>query len=326
MDPKNLPGPLKLAILIQSLGQRGAEQILRYLRDDERQLLQDHMSQLGPVSPQLIEEVAKEFTETAQRQNTPQITNATGAAPHEQASNQQGPSAVNPATLKAIESLDVNQLVDLIKVEHPQTIAIIITHLNSPTASDVLSRLPDEIKTDVALRIANLDKVISGMVEEIDRVFEDIMQKMDGSVSHQTGGVDRLAELLNNADEISGELILNEIEDTDPDLAEEIKQRMFVFEDLVLVDDRGFQKVLRRVESRELAVAMKAATAEVKDKIFRNMSQRAGDMLKEEIEALGSVRMKEVTDAQQGISKIIQDMESKGELIISGRRGEEFVS
>jgi flagellar motor switch protein FliG len=141
-----------------------------------------------------------------------------------------------------------------------------------------------------------------------------------------SGGVDRLAEMLNQADEISSELILNEIEESDAELAAEIKQKMFVFEDLILVDDRGFQKLLRKIETVELAVALKAASEEVKEKVFRNMSERAGEMLQEEIEDMGPVRMKEVVDSQQRITAIIQEMETRGELIISGRRGEEIIT
>ena len=136
---------------------------------------------------------------------------------------------------------------------------------------------------------------------------------------------DRLAEILNQTDEISSELILNEIEETDAEMAAQIKQKMFVFEDLVLVEDRGFQKLLRKVGTVELAIALKAASEEVKEKVFKNMSERAGSVLQEEMEDLGPVRMKEVSDAQQTITAIIQEMEVKGEIIISGRRGEEII-
>jgi flagellar motor switch protein FliG len=164
------------------------------------------------------------------------------------------------------------------------------------------------------------------MVEEVNHVFEEILKNKKGSVTNISGGVDRLAEILNNADEISSELILNEIEEADADLAAQIKQKMFVFEDLVLVDDRGFQKLLRKIETTELAIALKAASEEVKEKVFRNMSTRAADMLQEEMEDLGPVRMKEVSDSQQSITNIIQEMEAKGEVIISGRRGEEIIT
>jgi flagellar motor switch protein FliG len=199
-------------------------------------------------------------------------------------------------------------------------------HLKTGTASEVLSRMPDEIKTDVALRIAGMEKVIGTMVDEVNEVFKDILKNKKTSVASVGGGVDRLAEILNQADEISSELILNEIEEAQPELAAQIKQKMFVFEDLVLVDDRGFQKLLRRVETKELAIALKAASEEVKQKVYKNMSERASEMLREEMETLGPVRMKEVSDAQQAVTGIIQEMEAKGELIISGRRGEQIIS
>ena len=140
------------------------------------------------------------------------------------------------------------------------------------------------------------------------------------------GGAAHLAEILNQIDGTTVEQIIEDIEERDPELAEKIKQMMFVFEDIVLVDDKGLQKVLRSVESRELAVALKASTDDVKQKIFNNMSQRAVQILKEEMEVSGAVRMKDVTDAQQKITRIVQEMERKGELIISGRGGEEFIS
>ena len=229
------------------------------------------------------------------------------------------------SNLEAIQSLEANHLFQLIKDEHPQTIALILVHLKPLVASDILSMMPDEIKSDVAFRIANLDKVVSGMVEEIDKVFEEILTSKEHAAIQEAGGVSRLAEILNQIDGASAEQIIDDIEENDPELADEIKQMMFVFEDIVLVDDKGLQKVLRSVESQELAVALKAASEEVKQKIFKNMSERAAEILKEEMEVSGAVRMKDVTDAQQKITRIIQEMERKGELIISGRGGEEFV-
>jgi flagellar motor switch protein FliG len=164
------------------------------------------------------------------------------------------------------------------------------------------------------------------MVEEIDRVFQDILKNKDLTTIQEAGGVSKLAEILNQIDGTITEQIIDEIEEKDPELADDIRQNMFVFEDIVLVDDRGLQQVLRSVESSELAMALKAASDEAKVHIFSNMSDRAVEILKEEIEVSGAVRMKDVMDAQQKITRIIQDMERKGELIISGRGGEEFVA
>jgi flagellar motor switch protein FliG len=173
--------------------------------------------------------------------------------------------------------------------------------------------------------VVTLEKVNADIIEEVNEVFKEILKNKKSSVATINGGVDRLAEILNQTDEISSELILNEIEEKDAEMAAQIKQKMFVFEDLVLVDDRGFQKLLRKIESAELATALKAASDEVKDKVFKNMSERAGAMLQEEIEDLGPVRMTEVIDAQEAITRIVQEMETKGEVIISGRGGEDII-
>jgi flagellar motor switch protein FliG len=319
MDTQQLSGSLKAAILIRSMGERSAAGIISRLTADERELVNRHLGQIGTPSPELIDQVAQEFTLMAQRSKSGGL-----ALP--------APSARGDSDGKGVEGLDAlkslasDDIYELIKDEHPQTMAIVMIHLKTAVASDVISKMPDEIKTDVALRIAGMEKVIGSMVDEVNEVFKEILKNKKTSVASIGGGVDRLAEILNQADEISSELILNEIEEANAELAAQIKQKMFVFEDLVLVDDRGFQKLLRRVETKELSVALKAASEEVRQKVFKNMSERASEMLREEMETLGPVRMKEVSDAQQAITAIIQEMEAKGEVIISGRRGEEIVS
>ena len=327
MDINNLSGPLKAAILIRSLGSEVTGAVLNGLSQDERKVVNQHLDQMGAISTQIIEYVAREFTANAARR-------ARGAQPAISAGNFQaenkdgdsGDSYEGAEGLEAILSLKADEVYELIKDEHPQTIAIILIHLKTPVASDIVARLPDEIKTDVAVRVVTLEKVNADMIEEVNAVFKEILKNKKSSMANINGGVDRLAEILNQTNEISSELILNEIEDTDAEMAAQIKQKMFVFDDLVLVDDRGFQKLLRKVETMELAIALKAASEDVKEKVFKNMSERAGAMLQEEIEDLGPVRMNEVSDAQMAITNIIQEMEAKGEIIISGRRGEEIIA
>jgi flagellar motor switch protein FliG len=322
MDLKQLPGSLKAAILIKSMGERAAAGIISRLTGEERELVNRHLAQMGPLSPDLVDQVAREFTLLAQMAKSGRGASRGGAAGPGEG---RGPGEKKTDELDALKALSAQEVFDLIKDEHPQTIAIVMIHLKTDVASEVLSLLPDERKTDVAVRIAGMDKVVAAMVEEVNEVFKEILKNKKSGVASASGGVDRLAEILNQADEISSELILNEIEESNPEMAAEIKQKMFIFEDLVLVDDRGFQKLLRRVETKELAVALKAGSDEVKQKVFRNMSERAAEMLREEMETLGPVRMKEVADAQQAITAIIQEMEAKGEVIISGRRGEQMV-
>ncbi len=323
MDPNQLKGSVKVAILTMAIGHEAAQAIVGQFSDDERALISRLQSRLGRVPQSLINNVAQEFIE---KTGMPlQLVNPGGDVAVEDKAEKESKKGPKKATLEAVQNIDPNQLIQLIKDEHPQTIALILVHLDSTVASDILGRLPEETITDVAYRIANLNNVLAGMVKEVDKVFEEILKNKDHVSTEEAGGVGRLAEILNQIDGSTVEQIIDEIEENDPDLAEEIKQMMFVFEDVVLVDDKGLQKVLRNVESQELAVALKAASEEVKEKIFRNMSQRAAEILKEEMEVTGSVRMKDVTDAQQKITRIVQDMERKGELIITGRGGEEFV-
>ncbi len=325
MNYGHLTGPVKAAILIRSLGKEVAEQVLNSLTDDERQVVFREIEQMGTVSADITEHVAKEFADiTAGRslKGQPALLGSEHS-PNTGQDNESQSGGVEG--LEAIASLSAQEISDLIKDEHPQTIAIILLHLKSPVASDVIANLPDEIKTDVSVRVVTLEKVNADIVDEVNEVFKEILKNKKSSVANISGGVDRLAEILNQTDEISSELILSEIEETDAEMAAQIKQKMFVFEDLVLVDDRGFQKLLRKIETVELATALKAAPDEVKEKVFKNMSERAGAMLQEEIDDLGPVRMTEVADAQQAITGIIQEMEVKGEIIISGRRGEEII-
>jgi flagellar motor switch protein FliG len=324
MDPKRITGPIKAAILIHALGRPLADILLRRLSETEKELINRHLSQIRTISPEVVEQVAKEFALIAKRYKA----KPGRSAPAESLRAETGDGDLNTTEsgLKAISTLSAEEIYDLIKNEQPQTVAIILVHLNTNVASDVLARLPDEIKTEVSMRIVNLDKVTAAIVDEVNEILKDILKTKRNAVSHVTGGIDRLAEILNQTDEISSELILNEMEEADMEMAAQIKQRMFVFEDIILVDDRGVQKLLRKIETMELAIALKAASEEVKEKIFKNMSQRAGEMLKEEIEDMGPVRMKEVEDSQQNITNIIQEMETKGELIIAGRRGDTIIA
>ena len=324
MEPRRITGPIKAAILIHALGRPLADILLRRLSEGEKEVINSHLSKIRTISPDVVEQVAKEFALIAQRYKS----RPGRSAPAESLRAETGSGDLNDggSGLKAISTLSAEEIYDLIKNEQPQTIAIILVHLNTNIASDVLARLPDEIKTEVAMRVVNLDKVTATIVDEVNEILKDILKTRRNAISHVTGGIDRLAEILNQTDEISSELILNEMEEADMEMAAQIKQRMFVFEDIILVDDRGVQKLLRKVETMELAVALKAASEEVKEKIFKNMSQRAGEMLKEEIEDMGPVRMKEVEDAQQNITNIIQEMEIKGELIIAGRRGDTIIA
>lgn len=327
MDTTQLSGPLKVAVLMKALGREAVQEVLTQLSDGEREQVMVHVSQLGELAPEVVEKVAQEFIALA-----PQFHR--DVLPQDPAAQSKGPaarskgddSAEGKQKLEAIEAMDPEQLAETIRNEHPQTIALIASHLKPEKASQVLGTLPDELRGEVAIRVANLKKVMSGMVAEVDKVFKEILDGASTSSTYRTGGIDHLADILNQSTELVGDQIMADIEEIDPELAARIKERMFIFDDLILVDDRGMQKVLRQVETRELAVALKAAAEETKEKVFTNMSQRAAEILQEEIESLGPVRMAEVEEAQQKVTRIIQEMESKGEIMISGRGGGDLVA
>jgi len=325
MDPKHLPGSIKAAILIQSAGKVMSERILGRLEDEERKLVREHLVQMGEISPDLVEKVAEEFLQLSERMKAPQLGGPPAITSTEPEESPPAASSGKASDLSALRALEPDHLLELVREEHPQTIAMILVHVNPEVASAVLANLPDQTKADVGRRIATLDKVGAGMLDEIGKIFADVLRENEDSMSHVKGGAGLMADILNQIDAMSGEVILDEIEEFDPELAAQIKQRMFTFEDLILVDNKGLQKVLRKVESKELAISLKAASDEVKQKIFSNMSERAAQMVTEEIEMLGAVRMKDVEDAQHAITRIIQEMEDQGEVVISGRKGEQII-
>lgn len=326
MDTRQLAGSVKVAILMQCLDEKSQQKVLRRFSEPQRKTISTHLDQMGPVSPELVEQVAAEFTQQIRLMNQAPPKALPAVEPAKKGADAEGDGdQASSRGLKSLLDLDVDHLTTLIRDEHPQTIAVILVHLKADMASEILSKLPDEKKTDVALRIASSEKIVAGMIDEIEKVFEDILSNKEGTVTTKVGGVPQLAEILNQVEASTAQLILDEIEEDNPEMAAEIKQMMFVFEDLVMVDDRGMQMLLRKVETKELAIALKAASEEVKEKVFKNMSTRAADMVAEEMEGVGSVRMRDVETAQNNITRLIQDMEEKGELVISGRRGEEFI-
>ena len=220
-----------------------------------------------------------------------------------------------------IRRADPRHLLNLIRQEHPQIIALIISYLEPNKASVILQNLPEEIRGNVSGRIAAMDKTNPETLRDIERVLEKKLSTLSSEDYTTAGGVESIVEILNLVDRASEKQIIEALEDEDPELAEEIKKRMFVFEDIVMLDDRAIQKVMREVDSQELAKALKSVDTEVQDKIFRNMSKRAAGMLKEDMEYMGPIRLKDVEEAQQKIVSIIRHLEDNGEIVVA-RSGE----
>ena len=224
-----------------------------------------------------------------------------------------------------VRKTDATQLINFIQDEHPQTIALILSYLAPQQAAMIVSALPPERQADVARRIAVMDRTSPDVIKEVEKVLESKVASLVNQDYTIIGGVDAVVEILNTVDRSTERHIMETLETEEPELAEEIRKKMFVFEDILLLDDRAIQRVLRDVENNDLAVALKNANEEVQGKILNNVSKRLAVMIKEDMEFMGPVRMKDVEEAQQKIVNIIRKLEDSGEIVISRGGGDEIV-
>ncbi|MBI2369814.1 MAG: flagellar motor switch protein FliG, partial [Deltaproteobacteria bacterium] len=229
------------------------------------------------------------------------------------------------ASFSALKFLDNKTIANFLKAEHPQTIAVVLAHLDPLQAGAVLTLLPEEIQADVAMRMACLENVPPGVIKEIDEIIQHELQAAAPSKGADIRGLDAVAEMLNQLNKSTELHILSRIEEANPEMASNIRQLMFTFDDLVLVDDRGMQQILKEVPNNELVLALKTASEPVKDKILKNMSERAAQMITEDLEALGPVRLSDVEKAQKAILKVAKKLEDEGKIILAGRGGGDIV-
>jgi len=223
-----------------------------------------------------------------------------------------------------VRKADPSQLINFIQNEHPQTIALILSYLKPQQASIVLSALPQDKQADVARRIATMDRTSPEVIKEVERVLEKKLSAIVTEDFTAAGGVQAIVDILNNVDRGTEKYIMETLEVEDTDLAEEIKKRMFVFEDILTLDNRSIQRFLREVDNNQLAIALKGTNDEVKNKIFANMSKRMAEMVKEDMEFMGPVRLKDVEEAQQKIVNVIRKLEDAGEIVISRGGGDDI--
>lgn len=325
----------KAAVLLIALGPEAVSRIFQHMREEEIENLTLEIARLGRISAEARRQVVAEFYEMCMAQEIISeggIDQARRAL--EAAFGQEKASEVVSKVMQTLQVLpfdfvkktDPNQLLSYIQDEHPQTIALILAHLNPNQAAAVLSGLPQELRAEVARRIAIMDRTPPEVIREIERVLE---RKLSGAMMTQTfsavGGVKSLVEVLNFVDRTTEKTILESLSETSPELADEVKKLMFVFEDIILLDDASIQKVLREVDTKELALALKGVGEEVQQRIFKNMSERASTMLKEDMEFMGPVRLRNVEEAQQRIVGIIRRLEENGEIIVARGGGEEII-
>ncbi|MBW2057130.1 MAG: flagellar motor switch protein FliG [Deltaproteobacteria bacterium] len=313
----------KVAILVSSLGEDLAGQILANMSSASAKKLQDLLAALGPVSRELVDRVTGEFVHFVvnRERRGRALPEGEGQGRDDEQARQEKKER---SLFEVLEKMEPKVLADFTRGEHPQTIALILAHLEPEKAGQVLSDLPEELQSDVVLRLAHLETVPSAAVKEVAEALEDQVESV-GTVEKRIGGIKVVADILNQAGRGVEKNILSRIEETDAELSERIKQDMFTFEDLANVDDRGMQEILKEITSQELALALKAATDEIKEKVFRNMSERAAEMLREDIEALGPTRLSDVEKAQQAITRAALKLEGEGKIVVGGRGKEEVL-
>jgi len=327
-----LTGRQKAAILIIAIGTDVASQVFKHLKDKEIEKLSIEIANMRDVSSTIMETVVEEFYQMIMAQEyisqggieyaKSVLEKALGPRKaHEVLSRVE--SAIHVSGFKLLKEVDPNQLLNFIQHEHPQTISLILANLEPEQTAQILSDLPPEIQSDVAYRVATMGKISPDLLSDIESVLETQVESVFGQDLSVAGGAKAVAEILNLTSRSVEKAVLSDLEKKNPELATEIKNLMFVFEDIVLLDDRSVQRVLREIDSKDLALALKMATDEVKDLVFRNMSERASNLLKEELEYMGPVRVKDVEEAQLKIVESIRNLEEDGEIIISGRGGEE---
>jgi flagellar motor switch protein FliG len=331
----SMTGRRKAAVLMLQLDRRSAARVMAQLGETELEELSAEIARLGEISPDVSQAVLRAFGLLAQtgssvRGGLDQTREMLVASVGEERANEilgRLSSSLLGMPFKFLQNADSRQLLSFISDEHPQTIALVLAHVPAPLASKVLGGLDSQLQSDVAHRIAKMDQTSPEVIRQVEASLERRMSNMLVPADLSTvGGVQPLVDIINRADRGTERLILEGLEERDSELADEVRSRMFVFEDLINLDDRAIQLVLRQVEVANLAIALKGVAEPVRSKIMKNMSERAAQSLAEEIELLGPVRVQTVEEAQSEVVRVIRQLEEEGQIIVRRGSEEEFVA
>lgn len=328
---RNLTGEQKAAILLRAIGEEAAAQVMKQLDPKEIKKLGGFMSGTAQISRDEEEAVISDFqaasaTGGIQFQGKEFIkTVLTKALGPEKAGRiLESMTQKSYPGLEALKWVDVKTLTQMLKVEHTQTVAVILAHLESDQASQVLAALPDNMRGDVAIRLATMEEVQPDVLEELSETLQETLLAEQGMAAHSVGGAEVIANILMRMDKTHEGGILTRISEKSQTLADNIRALMFVFDDIVKVDDRGIQELMKEISKDDLPVALRGANPDVKEKFFKNMSNRAAEMLKDEMETRGPVKISDVEKAQQNILKVCRKLEEEGRIVIAGV-GEEML-
>jgi flagellar motor switch protein FliG len=332
---RTISGRQKAAILMVALGEAASAQVFKHLRPEEIDELTLEIAGVGTVAQDTRQQVLQEMYETAIAQNYIAeggleyarniLVQALGADRADEVLSRLAQS-IQVSPFEFLRRTDAAQILNVIANEHPQTVALILAYLPADTAGQVLSSLPAELQAEVAMRVALMDRTAPEVIREIENVLERKLSTVINQDFTSAGGIKALVEVLGKVDRGTEKVILESLEEQNPELADEVRRLMFLFEDIVLLDDRSVQQVLREVDGKELAIALKGTGANVQEKIFGNMSSRAAENIKEDLQYMGPVRVSQVEEAQQKIVGVIRRLEDSGQIIIARGGDDDLIS
>ena len=331
-----LTGMQKAAVLMVTLGDETASNIFKYLEEDEIQTISREIAITKHVQPEVAEEVLEEFhTMTQARSYISQggieyakklLIKSVGPEVARKIIDRLVKALESSAGFTSLERANPQQLSKFIQNEHPQTIALILAHLNASQAAELISSLPEALRSDVAMRMAILQEISPEVVRRISLILEQKLEALGSFATEAYGGVRAVAELFNRMERNVGRTVLEKIETENPQLAASIRDLMFVFDDILLIDDNGITEILKRADKKTLTIALKGTSEELQNQFFRNMSSRAVELMKEEMEFMGPVKLKDVEKSQHEVVEIVRQLEEEGVISIGGGGGEDYVT
>lgn len=331
---EGVTGIRKAAIMMVSIDTDSAAKILANLPQEDIERISMEIARLDDVAPDVRDGVVSEYYQTHMARkyleqgglDYAKMLLEKSLSPDQAASILQGlQESIQQTPFHFLKKADPENLMTFIQDEHPQTIALILAHLSANQASEILSGLSAKKQIEVVKRVARMEQTTPEAIRQVEAGLETRLASIVNQDLERAGGVEAIAEILNLVDRSTEKGILENLEEEDPDMVEQIRRLMFVFEDILLVNDKGIQSMLKEVEHDELALALKTASEELQEKVFRNMSERAATLIKEDMEYMGPVRVSDVEQAQQRIVDIVRRLEEAGEVIIQGRGGEEEI-
>lgn len=329
-----MTGADKAAILLLYLGNEVTAKVFEQMDDEEIKRISKSMGKLGHVARATIMEVVESFTTIINPESgifsqgeefvRKILEKALGPAKAEMLMEELAASSYGDL-VDVLANMDAKSIANFLSQEHPQTIAVILAKLKSKQTSEIISMLPQELQAEVVLRIADVEQVSPEILQEIDEVMKKEIKSMGGTARYKVGGIEKVVDMFNHFDRSKEKQILDKLDVLSPPLSEIIRKHLFTFEDVFALDDRSIQGIMREVSNDTLTLAMKTSTDDVKEKIFRNISSRAAEMIKEDLEVMGPVRLSDVEKAQGEIIKIVRRLEEEGKVVLAGRGGDDVL-